>query len=99
KQNRTMAIVELEDLTGSIEMVVFPDLYDEVYELLEADQAVRVGARVDKRNDTLQLVAQTVASVSLEPVTPPEPIRFNEVLVQLPVSEDVANDVDLMRRI
>jgi DNA polymerase III subunit alpha len=99
KSNRTMAIVEFEDLTGSIEMVFFPDTYDSAYELLEVDAAIRVKAKIDKRNDTLQLIAESAHPVTSEPPKPVEPVRFNEVRVTLPVSEDISTDVELMRRI
>jgi DNA polymerase III subunit alpha len=99
RSERTMAIVELEDLTGSIEMVFFPDLYDDSHELLEVDQALRVTARIDKRNDSLQLIAQAADRLSNDPVKSPEPVRFHEVKGTLPVSDDVSSDVELMRRI
>jgi DNA polymerase-3 subunit alpha len=76
KSNRTMAVIELEDMTGSMEVVFFPDSWDESQELLEVDNAIRVSARVEKRNDSLQLVAQSTAPVDLEPEAPPDPIRL-----------------------
>jgi DNA polymerase III subunit alpha len=99
KSNRTMAIAEIEDMTGTMEVVFFPDAYDEAHELLEVDTALRVTARVDKRNDTLQLVSQSASSLDLEEPAPPEPVRFNEVMVNLPVSDDLRADIELMRRL
>jgi DNA polymerase III subunit alpha len=99
KSNRTMAIVELEDMTGSIEVVFFPDSYDESHELLEVDTPVRLSARVDKRNDSLQLISQSASALDLEEPAPPEPIHFNEVIVKLPASGDLDVDIELMRRL
>jgi DNA polymerase III subunit alpha len=99
KSNRTMAIVELEDMTGSIEIVCFPDMYDESHELLVEDSPIRVSARVEKRNDSLQLLCQSVNALDMEEPPAPEPIRFNEVIVNLPVSEDLDSDIELMRRL
>jgi DNA polymerase III subunit alpha len=99
RSNRTMAVVEFEDMTGSIEVVFFPDSYDDAFELLEVDQALRLSAKVDKRNDSLQLLCQSASALDLEPQTPPEPVRFNEVLVSLPITENLDSDVELMRRL
>jgi hypothetical protein len=63
------------------------------------DNAIRVSNRVEKRNDSLQLVAQSASLVDLEPEAPPEPVRFNEVLLSLPASDDLDADVELMRRL
>lgn len=100
KSNRTMAIVELEDMSGSMEVVFFPDSFDESQDLLEIDMPIRVTARVDKRNDSLQLISQSASTLdNLTEPPPPEPIRFNEVLVSLPISDDIETDVNLMRRL
>ena len=99
KANKTMAIIELEDMTGSIEVVFFPNSYEESQEHLEIDNPIRVNAKLEKRNDSLQLVSQSVSALDLSEPEEPEPIRFNEVLVNLPVSHDVDADVDLMRRL
>jgi DNA polymerase III subunit alpha len=99
KANRMMAIVELEDMTGSIEVVFFPDAYDESHELLEVDTPVRISARVDKRNDSLQLITQSASALKVEEPKPQELIRFNEVLVSLPASDNLQADIELMRRL
>ena len=99
KSGSTMAIIELEDMTGSIEMVFFPRNYDEHADLLEMDTVIRATVKIEKRNDQLQLVTQTAAQMDSEPPPPPEPVRFNEIQVSLPVSDDLGQDVELMRRL
>ncbi|MDQ6969576.1 MAG: DNA polymerase III subunit alpha [Mariprofundus sp.] len=60
----TMAFVQLEDLHGQAEMVVFADLYGEAAELLEADKPLLVAVRVDKsRGDEPTLVAEAITSL------------------------------------
>jgi len=60
----TMAFVQLEDLHGQAEMVVFADLYGEAAELLATDQPLLVAVRVDKsRGDEPTLVAEAIASL------------------------------------
>ncbi|HUZ00399.1 MAG TPA: DNA polymerase III subunit alpha [Thermomicrobiaceae bacterium] len=96
KTNRTMAVCQLEDQTGTIEMVVFPDLFEAKAELLTEDSIVRVTARVDQRNDRIQFVAQSVAAVST--VEEAEPVMTSEVRVRLPGTCSVDCDVQLMHR-
>jgi DNA polymerase-3 subunit alpha len=49
KTGRPMAFVQLEDLTGSVEVIVFSRLYEERRQLLEADGIVIVRGKVDAR--------------------------------------------------
>lgn len=46
-----MAIGELEDLGGSIEVVFFPKTYDEFRDHIEVDRIVRIRARLEKSDD------------------------------------------------
>lgn len=97
RTNRMMAVVELEDLTGTIELVTFPDCYDRHVELLEMDAILEVVAKVDRRSDQLQLVCETAAQdISLKP-TQQTPCRT--VHLQLPLSNDVWNDIRLMQMV
>jgi DNA polymerase III subunit alpha len=96
KTNRTMAIVEVEDLTGSIEMVLFPDTYEQHAAILGEDAMIRVLARVDRRNDRLQLVGQRIAPVGEQAR---ETVTRHEVRIEPPVSEELSADVELMRRL
>lgn len=96
KTNRMMAICELEDQTGTIEMVVFPDLYEQASQHLIEDGIVRVTARVDNRNDRIQFVGVNIQPVSLEEA---QPMVVREVHVRLPAGKDVASDVALMHRV
>jgi DNA polymerase III subunit alpha len=77
RTNRTMAVVELEDLTGVIEAVLFPEPYERLAAGLVEDAPVEVRAKVDERNDVMQLlvddlqlfeVSQPVQEVSHEHV-------------------------------
>jgi len=45
RSNRVMAVCQLEDRSGSIELVIFPDLYEESRELLAEALVLRVDAR------------------------------------------------------
>ncbi len=62
KSNSTMAFVTLEDLYGSIQMLVFPSTLTEYAELIAEGRIVRAEARVSVREDRdAELVCQSLA--------------------------------------
>lgn len=95
KTNRTMAVCQLEDQGGSLEMVLFPDLYEATHELLIEDAVVKIHAKVDNRNDRIQLIAQAIS----RPESAPEPVVTRVVRIHLPVSADVDHDISTMRQL
>jgi DNA polymerase-3 subunit alpha len=48
KKNEKMAILNLEDLTGSVEVIVFPDLYKTANHMLLTDTPLIVAGQLDK---------------------------------------------------
>jgi DNA polymerase III subunit alpha len=56
RTNRTMAVIEIEDLTGVIEAVLFPESYERLATSLVEDAPVEIRGKVDERNDVLQLL-------------------------------------------
>jgi len=59
-----LAILRLEDLRGSIEVMVFPKLYAEVQGLLREDEPLLIRARVNVREEEINLHANQVMSLS-----------------------------------
>jgi len=55
-----MAFAEMEDLTGSIPLTIFPRVYEEAQQVLSSDGAILVEARVDLRDDQCQLIVESV---------------------------------------
>jgi DNA polymerase-3 subunit alpha len=51
-----MAVVTLEDLHGSIEVVVFPRLYERLADVFREDTILVVDGKVDARSDRTQIV-------------------------------------------
>jgi len=60
KNNEEMAFLNLEDLTGVIEVVVFPDVYKKSSNLLEKDSPILVKGKVSYRNQSLKIIAEKV---------------------------------------
>jgi len=95
KTNRSMAVLEVEDLTGSVEVVVFPDAYDQHSALLEADAILSITAKLDERGESRQLVAD-VLSRDL-PVQRQIDGPRRRLAVHLPASESVWDDIEQMQ--
>jgi DNA polymerase-3 subunit alpha len=98
KNGRTMAIVELEDLTGSMELVAFPDTYERTSEIWVADAIVLVEAKLDRRGEALQLICE--AATTELPVTPSAvPDSRRTLQIRLPMTADVWADIQIMHRL
>ena len=56
KKGDQMAILQLEDLTGSTEAVVFPKTFTKVKHLLQKDNRLMVWGKIDRRDEQTQLI-------------------------------------------
>jgi DNA polymerase-3 subunit alpha len=77
KKGELMAVFTLEDLEGTIEVMVFPKAMSEFGHLLEDDVVVCVKARLDRKEDQPKLIAMSIER--FEPVVdgaPPVRIRL-----------------------
>ncbi|NJN66747.1 MAG: DNA polymerase III subunit alpha [Chloroflexaceae bacterium] len=70
RKGSTMRVANLEDLDGSIEMIIFPRTLERFGALIQDEAVVQVTAKVENRRDSLQLVVERCA-----PVEPVEPVR------------------------
>jgi DNA polymerase-3 subunit alpha len=96
KTNRTMAIVTIEDLTGTIELVAFPDRYDEFHDLLQEERILDVTAKLDLRGDQLQLICESVTD---ELDLPKPPTLRRTVCITIPRTTNLSTDIDVMQDI
>ena len=56
-----MAFIKLEDDTGSIEVVVFPKIYEQFKNLLAVDNPVLIAGEIDLRDETIYLIAREIS--------------------------------------
>ncbi len=61
RKGTRMAFAQLEDLTGSIELVIFPDVYKEAEKHLKEDHAVLLGGTLEKEGDSKKILVDKVA--------------------------------------
>src|SRR5699024_12272070 len=75
KTNQNMAFVTLEDLYGTVEVILFPRDYQKYRDLLVMDTGVYVRGRASVSEETGKLVAELVLSMDQLP---------KEVWIQVP---------------
>lgn len=64
KKGDTMCFMEIEDFTHSIEVMVFPRIFQECVNVLVPDTAVMVQGRIDASDDGVKLIADKVISLA-----------------------------------
>jgi DNA polymerase-3 subunit alpha len=103
KKGDTWAVITLEDLEGSVEVMVFPQSYAQVGVSLAQDAVLVVKGRIDRRDDGLQIIAMEVTEADLRdarvgPVvlsvpaarcTPPMVASLRDVLASHPGTTEV----------
>ncbi|CAN5639704.1 DNA polymerase III subunit alpha [soil metagenome] len=81
KEGKPFAVVFLEDLSGTIEVVIWNEVYTKVSESLVPGKVVAVQGTLDKRDETVRATAQKVKV--LQPL-PPDPgtlvLRFDQTV-------------------
>jgi DNA polymerase-3 subunit alpha len=87
KKGERMAILQLEDLTSTCEAVLFPKTYKRLRSCLQVDQRLLVWAKVDQRDEQVQLIVE-----DLQPI---EAVSW--VTVEVPL--DSAGTVEERRRL
>ena len=61
RSNTIMAFIKLEDLSGSIEVIVFPKTLDKVRDLITVDSMVVIKGRVSmKEDEPVKLICETI---------------------------------------
>lgn len=64
KANDQMAFVRLADLSGSIEVVVFPRTFAEYKNLIVAEKCVAIKGRISHRNGEVSLIAEKIKELA-----------------------------------
>ena len=97
KTNRTMAVIDLEDLTGSIELVAFPECYDRFGPLFVEDTIIEVGGKLERRGEAWQLVCETATTDVSSAKTTARDART--IQLRLPTSDDLWADIERMQAV
>jgi DNA polymerase III subunit alpha len=63
KKGDQMAILQIEDLTGHAEAIVFPKTYAKVKPFLQADQRLMLWGKLDRRDERSQLIIEDMQAI------------------------------------
>jgi len=77
KKGDLMAFVTLEDLHGSVEIIIFSALYAKVYDLLTEDISILVRGHLQKDENSVKILADTVIPMDKAEETWSTSIHFN----------------------
>lgn len=93
RKNRTMAILSFEDLTGTAELIAFPDTYDAHAAMWVEGAILDVSAKIDLRNEQIQFICES-ARTEIPRLTRAAPAR--RVVVTMPARAGREAVIELM---
>jgi DNA polymerase III subunit alpha len=64
KDGKAFAVMTLEDFTGSVEVLVWADVFAKSGRDLEVAKIVTVSAKIERRDETVRLIASEIGSVT-----------------------------------
>ncbi|MBI3599126.1 MAG: hypothetical protein HY097_00580, partial [Nitrospinae bacterium] len=64
KKGDTMAFAAIEDLHGSAEMIVFPDVYKTAISLIEGEEPVLIKGNISAEDDSTKIIAREIFPLS-----------------------------------
>jgi DNA polymerase III subunit alpha len=87
KKGDSMAVIQMEDLSGHAEAVIFPKTYARVGQYIKPDARLMVWGKLDRRDDMVQMIVDDA-----EPI---ESIR----MVMLDLDPSIAGDIEQQYRL
>ncbi|MFT4037467.1 MAG: DNA polymerase III subunit alpha [Thermomicrobiales bacterium] len=97
KSNKTMAVLGAEDLSGRVEVVVFPSSYEQFGSTLNEGSIADIRGKLEKRGESLQLVCESLTFDLPVPVAAKAPV--DTVLVHFAAATDHWTDVRLLQAV
>jgi len=77
KNSKLMAFVQMEDFYGSVEVIVFPNVYEKCAHLIKEDSIVMVSGKLNfKEDEAPKLLADTVADIRSASQAPAEILKL-----------------------
>ncbi len=88
KKGNNMGFVTLEDLYGKVGLVIFPQVWEQVYHLIEMDKVLLAEGRVDKAQGEPKLLVNKLSQVSLRDLRMDGPETKKDTAVVEKIQED-----------
>ncbi|MGM0366713.1 MAG: DNA polymerase III subunit alpha [Actinomycetota bacterium] len=83
KNNQQMFFVTLEDISDSVEVIVFPTVLEKYKEFLEEDRIVAVSGRLDKKEDQFKIIASEVSLLKKGQKPDKEPKKYSRIRLKV----------------
>jgi DNA polymerase-3 subunit alpha len=95
KNGNPMAFVTIEDIQGSIDLVIFPSVWKKFAELVQFDEIIKVTGKVDTQRGEPKVLVNRVTT-NLQPVDPQkeQPIQEREVRERRRREEEDQPDIE-----
>ena len=68
KKKEAMAIITLEDISGTVEIVFFPKSYEKIAEEIQEDSFANISGKAEKREGVWQIIGDSFSARTLEEV-------------------------------
>ncbi len=79
RKGDSMCVITLEDLEGSIEVVVFPKVFSKQREAITEDAILKIKGRLDIKEDEKKLIAQNIKALKVTDAADPQAIYLQVV--------------------
>jgi DNA polymerase-3 subunit alpha len=107
KNDKLMAFAELEDLHGSVEVVIFPEAYEKTRELWKPDSILMVRGTVQVRDETAKVICEsavdyhswTEAAGEMEEEEETTPVVHHQLHIRIPGSGNQEEDIKLLSEV
>jgi DNA polymerase-3 subunit alpha len=76
KRKDTMAYLTLEDMKGSVTIIIFPDVYRNTYDLLHSEEPLLIKGTLDIAEDNIKIIASEITLLASSVVKSHHTIYF-----------------------
>ncbi len=98
KNNKMMAFVDMEDLLGNVEVVVFPNVYEKCAHLVKDDSLILVKGNVNfKEGELPKILANDI--LDLREVSRGAKIAAQENLVKIRIPDELEDGLERIRQV
>ena len=87
KRGELMAFAKVEDLSGDMEVIVFPKIYSQNRQLWQADQLLIIKGDCEERNDAFQLICREASACTTDSSEAPV-LNYQSLEICLPARTD-----------
>ena len=97
KADRTMAVAILEDLSGRVDLVLFPDAFERYGELINVGAILDIRGRLERRGEALQIVCESVSKEL--PVPGPDAEQTEAIVIRFGGGPDSWTEIKAMQQV